>query len=425
MAATGDMCLKNSLRATVVFVLHFLTFGMGCHGSSSGFTQSATRAVQIRELSRSRYLHRARLTFGAFVVGNLRGGCQGESGEVRRYKAKTHGGSEDDAQALQMQRSGQQEDEGSMEGEGENICKLRKFPAHYGRHEVVCIDDPELFWMLMDELKSEYNSSVGTEGFWQNRGMILEAFRSGGHMESPGDSDRAKLKLYGVQLCETDSMFQQSSGNDAIFVPLNGLPNPLYLLPCFCVVDTNRPGTVEIIWTAERARRRGIASALIEALNITQVNEPLPASLAFWTKVLPVGNQDCEGEGRSAGPWILANTEKSGVMMKGWKYKKAKLLRNSFLYTDHSKMLALKLKGQEGPTQERQKFLLCYPYAHTHQDAYEATFIDELSAIGMKFRKDKTTYNGHDALRILITDSRVDIGQILSLLPASGFDQGT
>ena len=73
--------------------------------------------------------------------------------------------------------------------------------------------------------------------------------------------------------------------DDEIFVRHWGKPNCDYLLPCFCEVGKISI-LVRIIWTAPKARRRGLATAMLKALNITS-DEPLPDSMDFWRKVLP------------------------------------------------------------------------------------------------------------------------------------------
>ena len=73
--------------------------------------------------------------------------------------------------------------------------------------------------------------------------------------------------------------------DDEIFVRHWGQPNCDYLLPCFCEVGKISI-LVRIIWTAPKARRRGLATAMLKALNITS-DEPLPDSMDFWRKVLP------------------------------------------------------------------------------------------------------------------------------------------
>ena len=123
----------------------------------------------------------------------------------------------------------------------------------------------------------------------------------------------------------------------------------------------------------------------------------------------------------SAAQLILAKSEVWGDERRG----KLQFLQ-WYPFTDHRQILALKPKGQNGPAKERQTFLLCYSYWRAINDngTDEAKLIDQLSMMGMKYHKDRTTFRGHDAYRILIADSDVDIDVVLSLLPSSGFERG-
>jgi hypothetical protein len=116
------------------------------------------------------------------------------------------------------------------------------------------------FWHLFDELMDDES------GFFNNRGIIVEAYKEG--------------NLFGLRVGVTDSMYKR----DAIFDDIFCRPNPnlsYYLLPCFCIKQDNK---AIIIWTHTRARRKGFAKKLIELLNIEYADNPLPGSIKFWEK---------------------------------------------------------------------------------------------------------------------------------------------
>ena len=221
---------------------------------------------------------------------------------------------------------------------------------------------------------------------------------------------------------ETREMFRMNSLEDKIFVRYRGLPTPDYLLPCFCVVYKENSSVAYMIWTAPRARRMGLATTLLEALNITSADSKLPESMGFWTKVLPrlrgatTSSRLTQSGPIQHGELCLVSSSSSG--------KVAEVAQRFPLLTDHRQYLALRLKGQKGPPTERQKILLAHVYA---AEGVEARNIDEealigaLDSMGMKYYKEKTTFRGHAAYRVLIADSDMDIGQVLPLLLGSDF----
>ena len=69
--------------------------------------------------------------------------------------------------------------------------------------------------------------------------------------------------LYGLQVCETDSMFQRNARKDSIFCQ-----NPktsLYLLPCFCI---KKNSDLKALWTHPRIRNKGFAKNLLFQLGL-------------------------------------------------------------------------------------------------------------------------------------------------------------
>ena len=116
--------------------------------------------------------------------------------------------------------------------------------------------DSDVFWSLIDELYDD-NSE-----FICNRTKILEAYTKG--------------NLYGLEVNETDLMYNNNANNDDIFCKYS-----LYLLPCLCIKENNK---AIIIWTHTRARRKGFAKKLVELLQIKYAYNPLPDSIHFWKK---------------------------------------------------------------------------------------------------------------------------------------------
>jgi len=126
----------------------------------------------------------------------------------------------------------------------------------WGEIKLIQIDNSDDFWCLIDEL---YNDK---SGFCNNRSIFLEAYKNG--------------NLYGLRVIESDKMYERRARADNIFCS-----NSFYLLPCFCIKETN---TAIIIWTHTRARKMGFAKKLVYLLNIKYAYNPLPDSIDFWKK---------------------------------------------------------------------------------------------------------------------------------------------
>jgi hypothetical protein len=127
----------------------------------------------------------------------------------------------------------------------------------YGEIKIKQISESNDFWCLFDELINDKSK------FISNRDIILDAYKN--------------RNLYGLEIEETDSMYQRGARGDSLFCK-----DSMYLLPCFCI---QYDSTVDIIWTHTRARRRGFAKQLIRGLNISNVRNPLPESIGFWQKL--------------------------------------------------------------------------------------------------------------------------------------------
>lgn len=127
---------------------------------------------------------------------------------------------------------------------------------YWGEIKLIKISSANDFWCLIDELCDD-NSK-----FMCNRSTILQAYKDG--------------NLYGLEVEETDEMYNNYSGNDDLFCRYS-----FYLLPCFCVKEDDK---AIIIWTHTRARRRGFGKKLVKLLKLEYAYKPLPESFDFWNK---------------------------------------------------------------------------------------------------------------------------------------------
>jgi hypothetical protein len=109
----------------------------------------------------------------------------------------------------------------------------------------------------------------------------------------------------------------------------------------------------------------------------------------------------------------------------GWcrGYSERTILKQRLLQTyyypilDHYKKYAFKPSNQRGPARERQTFIVAYPFVYDNYIGSEETdFINYLQSIDLRFYKEKCTFRGHDAYRILIMDTEVDLDAVLVLL---------
>lgn len=99
------------------------------------------------------------------------------------------------------------------------------------------------FWGIMDLLVKELVANGGERGFYHNREILLEAFKSN--------------RLFVLDVLESDDVFQQRG-----LVRLHVIPQTMYTLNSFCVLDDER--RIEIIWTDPRYRRMGFAAAFVD-----------------------------------------------------------------------------------------------------------------------------------------------------------------
>ncbi len=140
---------------------------------------------------------------------------------------------------------------------------MAQFHEEIVLHPVTGSDE---FWILIDELIGDQSS------FWHNRTCILNAFRDG--------------RLYGLNIHETDLMYERGVRGDPVFArAYHGEPS-FYLLPCFCVVSATDDKTCDMIWVHTRARRKGLGRKLVRELGIRVAREPVPEAKPFWDACL-------------------------------------------------------------------------------------------------------------------------------------------
>lgn len=143
----------------------------------------------------------------------------------------------------------------------EDFTPVKSFVHGYLKAEKVT--ECREFFKFIDELEKEYDKENGI-GFFANREWFMRAF-----MEK---------RLYSLHMKENDSMFKHHAQQDPLFIS-----NSFYVLPCLCVVTKERRDTVEILWTAKRARNNGFATALLEELGARYVIGILPdGDETFW-----------------------------------------------------------------------------------------------------------------------------------------------
>lgn len=136
-----------------------------------------------------------------------------------------------------------------------------KLPVLYDKlYREVCREEAD-FFAILDELFGEFQET--DNGFYANRIILLQAFKE------------KRMHLLFVE--ETDENYQANIRADPLFC--SGIS--FYLLPTFLVA--NQEGTlIEILWVAKRARRMGLATALIKTLKVKYVSHVLPESVPFW-----------------------------------------------------------------------------------------------------------------------------------------------
>ena len=134
----------------------------------------------------------------------------------------------------------------------------------YGEIKLAKIESPKNFWALYEELEDDKS------GFIHNRDTLLAGFKQDDY------------NLWGLEIEETDSMFNRGANEDSIFC--KNYNRSLYLVPCLCI--TNKMGEIVIIWTHTRIRRMGFGRKMVnelsEFIDNLKPNRPLPESISFW-----------------------------------------------------------------------------------------------------------------------------------------------
>ena len=160
------------------------------------------------------------------------------------------------------------------------IVKQLDLPDHYNT-EIVEIkpantergfDPSAAFCSLLDELKAEMEKDPENRGFYHNRSYLLKAY---------GES-----RVYGICVYWSLQMLEQQSFDDPIFVTeKHGMNHGI--LPCFIVLKKEfdgEPSECEFIWTATRARNKGMAKHLQDFFDVRAAHLPLSEAKAFWDK---------------------------------------------------------------------------------------------------------------------------------------------
>jgi hypothetical protein len=133
-------------------------------------------------------------------------------------------------------------------------------------------DASAAFCSLLDELKTELEEDPENGGFYHNRASLLKAY--------------GENRMYGLCAYFSLQMLQKKSFDDSIFVT-NKHFTTHRMLPCFLVLEKEwdfEPSICEKVWVAKRARKKGMASYLLNEFDVRKATLSLPEAEAFWTK---------------------------------------------------------------------------------------------------------------------------------------------
>ncbi|WP_339044358.1 hypothetical protein [Cardinium endosymbiont of Tipula unca] len=111
----------------------------------------------------------------------------------------------------------------------------------WGKIKLTEINTPTRFWRLFDELRNDKSELV------YERDLILNAFING--------------NLYGLEVEETDSMFERDSLEEDGFCE-----NTFMMLPCFCIAKEKVDHIPEIVWVHKRATGNKFDAMMLEQL---------------------------------------------------------------------------------------------------------------------------------------------------------------
>jgi hypothetical protein len=151
-------------------------------------------------------------------------------------------------------------------------------PEHYHaeiveispRNEDFC--GPPAFCALLDELYAELKEDPGNGSFFFNRSSLLQAY--------------GEKRLYGLWVKWSEEMLEHESFDDPIFVKKHhGMVHRV--LPCFIVLDKEweDDGTsvcCHYLWTARRAREKGMATTMLDFFDVRSVDNALPEAQVLW-----------------------------------------------------------------------------------------------------------------------------------------------
>ena len=153
-------------------------------------------------------------------------------------------------------------------------------PANEADHET-CYLGPEILCMLLDELRIAFEGDKD-ETFVNQRVSIVRAYDEG--------------RLYGLRVKWNEDMHETNSFEDPIF--MKNHENMVGNLPCFVVIDKpydyDTPSRCHYLWTAPRARNNGLATYMLNEVDVRSVENL--ASAAFWDKYLARVQAECEDE---------------------------------------------------------------------------------------------------------------------------------
>jgi hypothetical protein len=132
----------------------------------------------------------------------------------------------------------------------------------------------EWFFAIQCELMKDWNARECKDNhFLCNRANILDAFVKG--------------NLYGLCMPETQTMQHNVTPEDPNFMTGMFTGRTRYRFPVFCAVDNDR---IDLLWVAERMRRKGLATLLVSLLKQRGVSgadyiDCVPGALLFWERV--------------------------------------------------------------------------------------------------------------------------------------------
>lgn len=164
------------------------------------------------------------------------------------------------------------------------MCNL---PEHYGYVSLEEIspnnipmsetDSPRTFFMLMDELEAELKEDPYDGGLFNDRDEILRAY--GEH------------RLYGLLVSSTQEMEDlHSMERDPIFMKYSNCECSR-MLPCLAVIDKTFAyddtfSECQYLWVAKRARKKGLATYLLDELLVSSAKNQMPSAMDFWNKYI-------------------------------------------------------------------------------------------------------------------------------------------